>query len=233
MNRSVEDRTYAVGLVVIGLLAMVASFRHVADAAIRFGQSSPGWLPYALAGTPDLLAVIAGISIRRRHRVEASVRGPIALLVMAVVVLVAAQLVTAQPSFGGWFAAAWPAIAFLSVVALVETEPGRRPPQRRPTPRPASSPAPAATAAPADPVPIPPAPSPASTGLIDESAPAPRPRAVVDVDDLLLVGQAVAADLAHQGQSLTRRSLLEGLRARGVAIGTTKASELLERLRAA
>lgn len=217
---SFEDRVYVGGLVAIGGLAAVASFRHVADAAIRFGQSEPRWLPYALAGTPDLLAVIAGLSIRRRHRVEASTRGPVALLVLAVVVLVAAQLVTAQPSFGGWFAAAWPAVAFLSVVALVETEPGRRP-QRKGSTR-TSPPAPAATALAGQVTPEP------------GKAPAARQRPVAaGSGDLLLVGQAVAAELERTGRPLTRRNLAEGLRERGHPVGTNKAGELLAALKAA
>lgn len=71
-------------------------------------------------------------------------------------------------------------------------------------------------------------------------APTPRrrarpsePAARADVDALLLIGQAVAADLAHKGEQLTRDALLAGLRARGHGVSTTRAGELLRTLRAA
>jgi len=65
-------------------------------------------------------------------------------------------------------------------------------------------------------------------------APAPRTRpAVPGSGDLLLVGQAVKADLDRAGVPLTRRALIEGLRERGHPVGTTRASELLAALKAA
>ncbi len=54
-----------------------------------------------------------------------------------------------------------------------------------------------------------------------------------EVADLLLVGQAVAADLANDGRPLTRAALIAGLRARGHRIATGRASELLRALKAA
>jgi hypothetical protein len=54
-----------------------------------------------------------------------------------------------------------------------------------------------------------------------------------EVADLLLVGQAVAADLAGEGRPLTRAALIAGLRARGHRIATGRASELLRALKAA
>jgi len=62
----------------------------------------------------------------------------------------------------------------------------------------------------------------------------PRSRPVpVDVAELLLVGQAVAADLAGEGRALTRAALIAGLRARGHRIATGRASELLRALKVA
>ncbi len=62
----------------------------------------------------------------------------------------------------------------------------------------------------------------------------PRSRPVpVDVADLLLVGRAVAADLANAGRPLTRVALIAGLRARGHRIATGRASELLRALKVA
>lgn len=52
-----------------------------------------------------------------------------------------------------------------------------------------------------------------------------------DVDELLLVGQAVAGELAARGDRLTRAALIRGLRSRGHPISTTRGSELLKALR--
>ena len=49
--------------------------------------------------------------------------------------------------------------------------------------------------------------------------------------DLLLVGHAVAADLEHRGERLTRDALLAGLRPHGRGVSATRASELLRQLR--
>lgn len=65
------------------------------------------------------------------------------------------------------------------------------------------------------------------------SEPATDRPAGADVDDLLLVGRAVAAELEHAGTALTRAALIDGVRARGRRISTTRASELLRQLKAA
>ena len=54
-----------------------------------------------------------------------------------------------------------------------------------------------------------------------------------DVADLLLVGRAVADELARTGQPLNRRNLLAGIRARGRSCSSERASALLRALRAA
>lgn len=53
------------------------------------------------------------------------------------------------------------------------------------------------------------------------------------VGELLLVGQAVAEHLERQGESLTRAALIAGLRERGHAVSTNRATELLRQLKAA
>jgi hypothetical protein len=58
-----------------------------------------------------------------------------------------------------------------------------------------------------------------------------RTSPVPDTADLLLLGRAIAAELAHAGRPLTRASLTEGMRARGRGISTGRATELLRRLR--
>lgn len=51
------------------------------------------------------------------------------------------------------------------------------------------------------------------------------------VDDLLVVGQAVAADLARTGQRLTRAALQAGVRDRGHTLSTQRAQTLLTAVR--
>ena len=58
-------------------------------------------------------------------------------------------------------------------------------------------------------------------------------RASVSADVLLLVGQAVKADLDRAGIPLTRKALVEGLRERGHPVGTDRARALLAALKAA
>jgi len=79
----------------------------------------------------------------------------------------------------------------------------------------------------------------ASGKLPEASGPAvpdgdgPSAPAGTEVDGLLLVGQAVAGELAASARALTRDALAEGVRARGHAISTARASELLRQVRAA
>jgi len=54
-----------------------------------------------------------------------------------------------------------------------------------------------------------------------------------DVGDLLLIGRAVADELAREGLALNRRNLLAGIRARGRSCSSERASALLRALRAA
>lgn len=56
-------------------------------------------------------------------------------------------------------------------------------------------------------------------------------RPAVDVSDLLVVGQAVAADLARGGQPLTRDALRTGVRDRGHTCSTARAQALLTAVR--
>lgn len=93
---------------------------------------------------------------------------------------------------------------------------------------------------PPPPATVPTEPAPGTDVPALEAAPArparPRPREVragtkPDTADLLLVGQAVAADLHAKGEALTRAALIDGVRSRGRRISTTRATELLHQLR--
>lgn len=137
MSRHGTDFAYGVGFALLATQVAAGSVQHAHDTLVQFGQGDPWWLPWTLAGTPDLLAVLSGVEVRRRRRLAgptADVRVPMGVLLVAVGVLVATQVVQAQPSVGGVLAAAWPAVALLGLVALVET----RPEKRRPRPAPAA-----------------------------------------------------------------------------------------------
>lgn len=102
------------------------SAQHAHDAFVQGGQGNPHWLPWTLAGTPELVAILATLEYRHRRKTfggDVDVRVPVAVIVSSVLVLMGAQLVTAQHSALGMFAAAWPALAFLVALALVETRP--------------------------------------------------------------------------------------------------------------
>jgi hypothetical protein len=115
--------------VLIGFLAVqtaAGSAQHAHDAFVKYGQGNPTWLPWTLSGTFELLAVIATLEYRHRRRKwgdAAGVRFPLAVIVGSALLLTGVQLVTAQSTVLGWAFAAWPAVAFLVPVALIETRP--------------------------------------------------------------------------------------------------------------
>jgi hypothetical protein len=149
---------YVAVFVFIAIQTAAASAQHAHDALVTGGQGKPDWLPWTLAGTPELLAVLATLEYRHRRKTygaDADVSVPRAIIVASALVLMGAQLVTAQRTALGMFAAAWPALAFLVAVALIETRPrpaaqtphvgvSRKPadespdrmPEKKPAPRP-------------------------------------------------------------------------------------------------
>jgi hypothetical protein len=117
---------YAALFLFLAAQTAAGSAQHAHDAFVQGGQGNPHWLPWTLAGTPELLAILATLEYRHRRKVHGDavdVRIPVAIIVGAVLVLMGAQLVTAQRSALGMFAAAWPALAFLVALVLVETRP--------------------------------------------------------------------------------------------------------------
>lgn len=196
----------------VGSVAGCASWSHVVDLANRHGQ--PGWLAVADAAVLETLAVSMGLEVRRRRRSGEGVLFAGCVLVTAVALQLAAQVAQAPRTFWGWTMAALPAVGFL---VLAKTAIGRSAPDReaRRTPA-ADQAAPSSTA-------LPQPHSTPETATGDRPAPGP--------DHLLSAARLVAQDLAHQRVSLTRASLLGGLRSRGVKVGTSRASQLLAALR--
>jgi hypothetical protein len=106
-------------MLVIGAAAGAASFTHVHDVAAAHGQ--PGWLAWADAVTLELMSIASGLEIRRRHRAARPVLFASTVLVCAVALSLAAQVVEAERSVIGWLAAALPALGFLAMVKLALT----------------------------------------------------------------------------------------------------------------
>src|SRR3954454_20399467 len=112
-----EGVVQVVILLTVGGVAAAASFTHVHDVAAAHGQ--PGWLAWADAVVLELMSIATGLEIRRRTRAGRPTGFVIGVLVAAVVLSLAAQVVQAEPSIVGWLAAALPALGFLACVKIV------------------------------------------------------------------------------------------------------------------
>jgi len=113
--------TRALALTLLGLLAFPGSLAHLIHAADALGQH--GVIGILIAASVDVLAVGATAELIDRSRNGLRRWDAMLVLMIAVVVTVAGQLVTAQQTFGGYVAAVWPAVAFLADVLLVEARP--------------------------------------------------------------------------------------------------------------
>lgn len=106
-------------ILVLASIAAAGSFTHIRDLAVASGQY--GWMAWAVAVSIDLTCVMAA-----RERQRDAARGitgltwPTVVLVGAVVLTLAANLATAQPTVWGWIVAAVPAAAFLVAVSMLE-----------------------------------------------------------------------------------------------------------------
>lgn len=107
-------------LLLVGSMAGAASFTHVHDWTMD--NSPPGtgdWFGWANAVISELTPTAAGLEIRRRKRHGHKVTYPMAVLIAAASLSIAAQLAVAKPSPTGWLLAAVPALAFLALSKLV------------------------------------------------------------------------------------------------------------------
>jgi hypothetical protein len=116
----------AEGLVLVAILILVAgfagaaSFTHVKEWTLANSpHGTPVWFGWANAVISELVPVAAGLTIRRRRRTHAPVGYPLALLLAAAGLSLAAQLAVAKPGPSGWLLAAVPALAFMALVKLV------------------------------------------------------------------------------------------------------------------
>ncbi|MFC0533135.1 hypothetical protein [Phytohabitans kaempferiae] len=109
-------------VLVVGIAAGAASFTHVHDWTMDNSPAgTPGWFGWANAVISELVPIAALLTIRRRKRTGGSIFYPMALLVAAALLSLAAQLGVAVGHVGpsGWLLSAVPALAFMALVKLV------------------------------------------------------------------------------------------------------------------
>jgi hypothetical protein len=218
----IEGVVQIVIMLAIGGAAGAASFTHVHNVAVAHGQE--GWLAWADAIVLELMSIASGLELRRRKREGKPVLFPSTVLVMAVVLSLAAQVVEAEPSVIGWTAAALPAAGFLAMVKIAmsrttSASAGTARRGREPDHRPSRTardgpgrPADGENGCPAD----------------DESVrPASKPEEQ-EVTDLISAALEVSAELTAEGRPLSREALVERLRGRGHAMSNARASALLK-----
>jgi hypothetical protein len=122
-NRA-ESAVLAAILTVVAVAAGWASFTHVHDWTMRHAPAdTPDAFGWVNAVISELVPVAAFLTIRRRRRAAASIGYPLALLIAAASLSLAAQLAVAQPSPSGWLLSAVPALAFMALVKLVFATP--------------------------------------------------------------------------------------------------------------
>ncbi len=115
-----EDAVQICILVVVGLMAGAASFTHVHDWTMDNSPAGTGdWFGWTNALVSELTPTAAGIEVRRRRRAGHPIGYPLAVLVAAVALSIAAQFAQATPSVSGWLLAAVPALGFLALTKLV------------------------------------------------------------------------------------------------------------------
>ena len=106
-------------LLFVAGMAGAASFTHVHDWTMRNAPHGTGsWFGWANAVITELVPAAAGIEVRRRKRDRRPVTYPMAVLITAAAVSLAAQLSDATHTLGGALAFALPALAFLALTKL-------------------------------------------------------------------------------------------------------------------
>lgn len=113
----IEGITQIAILLVMGVMAAAASFKHIHDLAVANGQ--PSWIGWVDAVVVELMSIVAGLESRRRKRTGQPTRFVHFVLYGAALISLAAQVAKAAPSVWGWIMAALPAAGFLAVVKIV------------------------------------------------------------------------------------------------------------------
>ncbi|MFE9958084.1 DUF2637 domain-containing protein [Micromonospora sp. NPDC005299] len=123
-----ESRAQVAIMLLIGGAAGAASFTHVHD--VEAGHGQPGWLAWADAVVLELTSIAASLELRRNRRAGKGVAFPATVLIVAVLLSLAAQVVEAEVSVIGWIAAALPALGFLAMVKIALGRADPAPPDR-------------------------------------------------------------------------------------------------------
>lgn len=210
--------------VALAVVAFAGSFDHVRTVVAAHGQ--PGWLSWVIAAMPEVSVALSVLKVRRSRSTGEATAWAWVVGGSAAAFTVAANLATAEPSPWGYVVAAWPAWASISAAGLIELR-GPVGPVERPVDDAFSAPA---VEAAGQSVETPPRPR-SSSRSAKRSDRRSGDRSPVDVSDLLVVGQAVAADLARADRPLTRDALRAGVRDRGHTCSTARAQALLTAVR--
>ncbi|MGC4772969.1 DUF2637 domain-containing protein [Micromonospora sp. DT44] len=245
-RQPLENRAQVAIMLLIGGAAGAASFTHVHDVAAAHGQ--PGWLAWADAIVLELTSIAAGLELRRNRRLGKNVAFPATMLVAAVLLSLAAQVVEAEASVIGWIAAALPALGFLAMVKIALGRADPAPPHS--TVRPArTDPGPPLTvdvSVPDDRQPVPRIATAVRDRATEVPAVADRPWVVPDRPDsqpstndggpevavLVPAARTAARTLTVEGTPMSRKALARQLRADGYQLSNATASALVRVLRA-
>lgn len=215
-----ENLVQVLILLVVGTMAGAASFTHVHDWTMANSPEGTGdWFGWANAVISELTPTAAGLEIRRRKRHHQRVTYPMAVLIAAASLSIAAQIAVAKPGPTGWLLASVPALAFLALTKLVLS---RTTPTTAPSGPAGPLPGPAPTVhidTPAVPAEVP--------ALETEHHPAQQPAEPIPAH--LITGARMAAFTHHQntGQPITTDALAEHL-----GIPTGQAAAILRDLQA-
>jgi uncharacterized membrane protein (UPF0136 family) len=224
-------RVSLVAAVAVALGAVAGS----ASALLRIGTDAGMSVPWSLPVGLDAVAIVAATAVRR-HRTD---RLAWATLLVATGLSTWLQVLAAPDGLVNRMAHAVPPVAVLVSFELFLRATGT--PETTETTGPVPDPSGDHLAVLVGSNGL--GPVPAGTALVPVSAPtgtgATTPVPVVETtvaavetnDDLVALAETVAAELVRQGRSLSRRSLMDGLRAAGRPVGTNRAAQLLAYLK--
>jgi peptidoglycan/LPS O-acetylase OafA/YrhL len=116
----VESVARAVMMAAIGVMAGAASFTHMHDWTMHNSpRETPEWFGWANAVVSELMPALALLEIRRRHRSRRSIGYPLAILIAAGLLSLAAQVAQANHSWSGRGLAALPAVGFIVLTKMI------------------------------------------------------------------------------------------------------------------
>ncbi|WP_329793846.1 hypothetical protein V1227_18695 [Lentzea sp. DG1S-22] len=107
----------------VGCAAGAVSFTHVHEwSMIHLPAATPDAFGWVNAAVSELVPIAALLTIRQRRRSGRGTTYPLAILVGASLLSLAAQLAVATPSPSGWLLSSVPTLAFMALTKLVLSE---------------------------------------------------------------------------------------------------------------